>query len=105
MKVKLIRDKVLPRGTGVSVEVASRSTHIALLGAKLHEEAQEIVESHCRKAEEYADLLQVLVDLALLNGVPVREIEQARANKKAAKGGFLAGRVMVVDRAKGGGHG
>ncbi|GAB4368172.1 MAG: hypothetical protein Kow00114_27280 [Kiloniellaceae bacterium] len=100
MKVKLIRDRLTPTGPGVSIETVQGPLHVALLIAKLHEETQEIADSRCRDVDEYADALQALKDLARLHGIGLAEIVAAAADKEAARGGFLAGRVVVVSGAK-----
>lgn len=95
MKVKLIRDRLSPSGPGVTIETVTRPMHVALLIAKLHEESEEIADSHCMNVEEYADVLQVLRDLAALHGIDWRQVAEARAAKARLRGGFLAGRAMI----------
>ncbi len=93
MLVKLIRDKLSVRdGDDVKPANSLQGNHI-LLVAKLHEESQKIARD-ATNPEEYADLLQVMMDLAHLNGVPWDFVEAARLNKLEEKGGFSRGLVL-----------
>jgi len=104
--MKVIRDLLGPEddpghaayvartGNSYDVEppVAANMVPLLLIG-KLHEEAEEIRESMTDPVE-YADALQVLMDLATLNAVPWSEIEHQRREKEVRKGGFLRGKVL-----------
>ena len=93
-KVKLIRDKLDPKG--VTCEPApSRAIHTALLIAKLHEKVQEVAD-HLTDVAEYADVLQALMDLANLVGVPWKEVEIELDWKLQRCGGVAGGKVMTV---------
>lgn len=94
MKTKLIRDKLGPKEGRVMYQV-DKETHIALLVAKLHEEAQEIAED-CTDVYEYADLLTVLESLASVCGVGWDKVLEAKFEKAKEKGAFLSGKVMHV---------
>jgi len=87
--VKAIRDKRRkPRpGHNDVVRRVDKDTFRALLAAKLHEEAAEINDAPF-DVNEYADLKQVWMDLAALNGLTEAEIEAARIIKYAECGGF-----------------
>lgn len=94
-KVKLIRDKLngIP---GSSVIYCNGPQRHALLVAKLHEEVQEIAEN-LTDPMEYADLYEVLLELADNNGVTLKDILNVRFDKLAACGGFSLGKLMIVD--------
>lgn len=95
MKVKLVRDKISARGPREVVRPCNTPAGLhALLVAKLHEEAQEVADdASC--AEEYGDLLEVMMRLAELNGVPWTDILVARDEKRREKGGFDRGLVLI----------
>jgi predicted house-cleaning noncanonical NTP pyrophosphatase (MazG superfamily) len=93
--MKLIRDKY----TGIIpaeqlTTVVSKEQHINLLGLKFYEELQELQEDNWGKVEEYADLLQVLLDMAYLNGITEYEINEARLQKLKEKGSFRNGAIL-----------
>ena len=111
-KVKLLRDK---RGHTNSAEhadylahggtpyetrhiygTATRPIMSILLVGKLHEEAEEIRESLTDR-NEYADALQVLMDLARINGVNWRDVESAREDKLGYAGAFTQPRLLVQE--------
>ena len=101
---KLIRDRVGPDTPGhkdylakglpdYEVDLAPQSLITILLVGKLHEEAEEVREDQTNP-EEYADVLQTLMDLAYLNGVSFSEVEYQRKLKLGKKGGFTGGKVL-----------
>lgn len=73
-----------------STRAATLTETLLGLGLKLHEEVAEVVRAP-RDVSEYADVLQALSDFANANGVSMADIEAARDEKFAAKGGFLPG--------------
>ena len=91
-KVKLIRDKLVPRGAGVR-KVEHKSEHAMALVNKLYEEVSEVADCMSDPAE-YGDVLQALQALAKLNEVPWAEVERVRREKFEARGGFDLGLVM-----------
>ena len=98
MRAKLIRDKMnVSHGQdyGGSVYCTGRSAEkqVALL-LKLHEEAEEISRG-ATNPEEYADLLEVLVELAAINGVEWTAVMRAVSEKHDRLGGFKLGRIWV----------
>ncbi len=94
-KVKLIRDELTPPSVSISLEtVAAPWALAALLVNKLHEEISEVA-TRMDEPEEYADVLQALMELAELNGVPWSSVEVWRLHKEREKGGFQLGKVMV----------
>ncbi|KKK95648.1 hypothetical protein LCGC14_2670680 [marine sediment metagenome] len=94
-KCKLIRDGLTPLGPVTCAPAPSRAIHAALLILKLHEEVGEVAED-LTDTREYADVLQALMDLAQLSGVPWEEVETELIWKAKHRGGFEGGKVMVV---------
>lgn len=87
---KLIRDKIpeIIKNSGKTcfVEVMDNATYIKYLNLKLHEELAEYESDH--SLEELADLLEVIYAVAEARGYSISELERARIEKKAARGGF-----------------
>lgn len=100
VKVKLVRDRIDENCyCRNDPEVNLRPCNTIdgkrmLLQAKLHEEASEIAEDP-RDPAEYADLLEVLLELARVNGVPWQAIEHSLLEKRRQRGGFRRGMVMT----------
>lgn len=65
------------------------------LQLKLFEEVGEVCRAP-RDVAEYADVLQVLFDLARYHGISEDEIEQARRAKADAKGGMIPARLWAA---------
>ena len=97
MKVKLIRNKLalIPKD-GIRVEKVDPASpvHRAMLVAKLHEEASEVGNAP-RDVTEYADVMEVLLQLAHFNGIPERAIFDCMLAKRTELGGFGHGYYMV----------
>lgn len=92
---KLVRDLVETRpGESATALKLLPAVHLALVVGKLHEEVEELARDGCRSAEEYADVLQLVYDLAALNGVSLERIENKRLDKLEALGGFTGGRFV-----------
>ena len=95
---KLIRDKAadIMRGLGIIVHdrVMDHQEKVGRLKEKLVEEAGEVMneanttEEFC---EELADVLEVISALATTIGITTEQIEKARQEKYAIKGGFEKG--------------
>jgi predicted house-cleaning noncanonical NTP pyrophosphatase (MazG superfamily) len=90
---KLVRDGVpeIVRGSGGSVRAVRASLEEAgwLLRQKLVEEAYEVSEAAPNQVvEELADLAETVLALSRHAGIEPVEIEQARRDKRAARGGF-----------------
>lgn len=95
MKVKLVRDNIVALDELEVVRPANtRAGRLMGLLAKLHEEAAEIVDAP-NDPEEYADLLQVLTDLMILNQIDFMEVSRILETKRARKGGFSRGMVLT----------
>ncbi len=86
MRVKLIRDRMVCTQGGRTQSVNSLAGRQLALVAKLHEEAEEIA-TGATDASEYADLLEVMIELAHINRVPWSEIERVALEKRAERGG------------------
>lgn len=102
MRAKLIRDdceKVWtePLRSNQTIQTVNSITgkHMALL-LKLHEETDEISRD-ATNPTEYADLLEVMIELARINGVRWASIEKALLAKRAERGGFRLGKVWTED--------
>lgn len=91
--VQLLRDRRFhahPDYKGEPYETArvpNVELHSALLVGKAHQELSE-VQASLTEAEEYADVLQTLRDLAQENGVRWDDVERIRIEKEADSGGF-----------------
>lgn len=98
LKAKLVRDKVEPRDQHEEVHSANSSAgrHMALC-LKMHEEASEIADEP-QDAYEYADLLEVIFELARMHGVSNDDIMNAMADKRHRKGGFRMARIWQMYR-------
>lgn len=66
---------------------------LALL-LKLHEEAEEIGR-HATDPAEYADLLEVMLELMRVNNVSWAQVEEALLAKRERLGGFRMGMIWV----------
>lgn len=87
---KLVRDRI-PEiieadGKTCVCETLSDEDYISLLDQKLNEELAEYQES--KSLEELADLLEVMQAVVKACGWTLEELEQARAEKVAKRGGF-----------------
>lgn len=87
---KLVRDRI-PEiieadGKTCVCETLSDADYLSLLDQKLNEELAEYQES--KSLEEMADLLEVIQAVVKARGWTLEELEQARANKAAKRGGF-----------------
>ena len=87
---KLVRDRIpeiiASDGKTCVCETLSDEDYLRLLDAKLTEELSEYQESH--SLEELADLLEVLRAVVNARGWTLEELEQARVDKAAKRGGF-----------------
>lgn len=87
---KLVRDRIpeIIRAAGglPRTRVASEGEHVALLRAKLFEEAGEYAASG--DPAELADLLEVVHALAAVHGLTPADLEKQRAAKAAGRGTF-----------------
>ena len=87
MSSKLVRDKHVA-GAGERVRPANTRAgqHLAIT-QKLHEEVCELADDPTDLGE-YADVLELLQELARQNGVDWRDVEKVQCDKRAERGGF-----------------
>ncbi|GGR00921.1 nucleoside triphosphate pyrophosphohydrolase [Deinococcus ruber] len=86
---KLVRDRIPELFGGRVLAELSGEAYAQALRAKLQEEVGEFLQSS--EPEELADVLEVLHALAALQGLTPAALEQLRATKAAARGGFGRG--------------
>lgn len=97
MKIKLVRNllaQVPKEGVEVLKMTPASAEHRMALAAKLHEEAAE-VNDHPTDITEYADLLEVLLQIAHFNDIKEDAIYYAMMKKRQERGGFGHGYFMV----------
>lgn len=97
---KLVRDKIKPL-EGEQVQTFTGPVLSYLLINKLHEEVEEISRDPTDPLE-YADVLELIMTLAEIQGVDWDRVISARSYKLSTKGGFKAGKVLLIR--KGSGH-
>jgi predicted house-cleaning noncanonical NTP pyrophosphatase (MazG superfamily) len=89
---KLVRDRipeiVAATGRRPVTRIAEPEEYRRRLEDKIREELAELCEPGARRAEELADLLEVLYALAELEGLTLGELESLRACKAEQNGGF-----------------
>lgn len=96
MIAKLVRDRADAVKAGQCQAANSLpGKHMALL-LKLHEEVEEISRDASRPYE-YADMLEVLFELARINNVSWGSIEAEIICKRAAKGAFREAQIWTAD--------
>ncbi len=95
---KLVRDRIpeiiQSSGKKCSTEILSDEEYLKLVDAKLDEELAEYHKD--QNIEELADLLEVIHAAALARGFTLEELERARAEKAAKRGGFEK-RIMLKE--------
>ena len=96
---KLVRDKIpdiiMADGGECKFHVAKKDEFARVLGAKLHEEVNELSRNPC--AEEIADVLEVIEALARIHHIHLDEIKAAKKMKREDRGGFNL--MFVLDEA------
>lgn len=91
---KLVRDKIPEKieknGEVAEIEILNRSDYIKMLDLKLFEECHEIysAENNLLKAEELADLLEVIYAIADTIYISIEKLEEIRIKKQQEKGAF-----------------
>jgi len=100
---KLIRDRIpelaAAQSRVLSTRIATEDELDRLLGLKLIEEAQEVIEAlhSCGRQElldELADVQTVIDELAYRKGISKEEVKQRVAEKLVVRGGFSTGLVL-----------
>lgn len=97
---KLIRDKIPEitkrKGELLVTRIASKAELPELLRAKLLEEVREFLDATPEtRAEELADILEVVYALGMLHHTPPSQLEILRAEKAQARGAFEAGVILI----------
>ncbi len=93
---KLVRDKIpemiLNKGSVPETEILNDEDFLKYLNKKLVEEAQEVVDAKDieSKKEELADVLEVIYELALKEGISLEDVEKVRLRKREVRGGFTS---------------
>jgi len=90
---KLVRDQIpdIIRESGGSPEsrVLNSSEYWLALVDKLHEEVEELQDAtRLDRLEEIADVFEVLLAIAKLDGHSLEDIQQTAVAKRLARGGF-----------------
>ena len=91
--MKLVRDRIPLIAPSHRYRRASREEMAALLADKVVEEALELRESP--RLEELADVYEALRALAGALGYTWEQVEEAARRKRAERGGFTEGWVML----------
>ena len=95
---KLVRDRIpeMIEATGKTcrTEVLDNKTYLQLLDEKLNEELAEYQES--KSMEELADLLEVMEAVVAARGYTWEQLQAAKDEKKAARGGF-AEKILLLE--------
>jgi predicted house-cleaning noncanonical NTP pyrophosphatase (MazG superfamily) len=95
---KLVRD-LIPEvieasGNKCRTRVLSDEEYLEMLDAKLDEELDEYHKD--QNIEELADLLELIRAAAIARGYTLEELETARAEKAASRGGFER-KILLID--------
>ena len=90
---KLVRDNIpniiKAKGETPITRILDDATYKRELEKKLYEEYQEVLEaSCCDRAEELADLLEIIRALAKLEGKSLEDIVEIADNKNIKRGAF-----------------
>lgn len=99
---KLVRDKI-PQiieasGLGCRTRILAEDEYRKELNIKLREEMEELfrAENAQEALEELADMLELIRALARVHGADWQQLEELRAQKAEARGGFEK-RVYLID--------
>lgn len=98
---KLVRDRIPDiigiNGGAFQTRIAGAEERLTLLSEKLLEEVHEVIAATDERAaiEELADLLEVIHAYASCLGVGMLEIDKVREAKRAVRGGFGGGVVLI----------
>lgn len=96
---KLVRDLIPSIATGRTFIKADKHSFPQYVRDKLQEELKEVLEAKTgpEKAEELADLLEVMQAFARVEGIKWNDVVHAKAKKAREKGTFEDGIVMVFE--------
>ena len=90
-----IPEIIRSRGAQPTVRTASEDELDLLMRTKIVEEAEELLSSG--ETEEIADILEVIDALIQLRGLGRDKLDQLRAEKNEARGGFKRGYVLLLN--------
>jgi len=94
--MKIIRDKYIdiiePKELHISDCEKQRKMFLV---KKLKEEMDELIDAKCKDILEYGDVLQVMEDLALIQGFSLDDILEAKRLKEEKLGGFKNGIYLI----------
>lgn len=99
---KLVRDGIpgiiAAQGKALRTRILDTEEYIEQLRIKLKEEAAEYYEADSDEEalEELADMLEVILALALTHGCEGSSLERIRADKAARRGGFKERIFLLV---------
>lgn len=95
---KLVRDRIpeiiQSKGGTCRTRILSDEEYVQKLDQKLGEELAEYLDSH--NPEELADLLEVVYACAAVQGLCPADLEQIRADKAEARGGFK-NKILLIE--------
>ena len=103
MSEKLVRDNIpeIIRSSGnePNIRIAADDELKSLLGAKLHEEVQELLTASKKEdiIEEICDVLEVLSVISSSNGIDTTELFERADIKRKANGSFLNKIVLITE--------
>lgn len=101
--MKLVRDRIpeIMREAGAKPAIVQVPQYgvLPLLRAKLLEEAKELFDakSHPQIIEELSDVYEVLRETCSRLGITLDDVRLAAEVKRAAKGGFSEGYVLIAE--------
>ncbi len=90
-----IPEIIRSKGAQPTVRTASEDELDLLMRTKIVEEAEELLSSG--ETEEIADILEVIDALIQLRGLDRSKLDQLRAEKNQARGGFKRGYVLSLE--------
>ena len=90
----LIPDIIEKSGRSCKTRILSDEEYLKMLDAKLDEELAEYHED--QNLEELADILELVHAAAVARGYTPEELESARAEKAAKRGGFRK-KIFLID--------
>jgi len=87
---KLIRDGYINTIPAERLDIKNKSNEekLELILDKFKEEAMEFIASNQRDPYELADLMQVVIDWGVMNGLSEETLQHVRKKKELTHGGF-----------------
>lgn len=97
---RLIRDNIeemtIAEGGRLVTDRVKGVQHLVALQKKIIEEAGELDPEGKLDPTEVADIIDAALDYATLSGYSAEQIEKARQEKRAERGGFLGGVILHI---------